>query len=295
MDVSVIVPFRDTETYIEDCVRALLAQAHPTDDVEIILVDNDSRDRSAEIVRRYSQIKLLSEHEPGAYAARNRGIAEARGDILAFTDPDCVPCANWLEQLTAAVRRPGVGIVMGRQQFASDSPILAMLEAYETEKATHVFSGNVKEVYFGHTNNLAVRRKLFDRCGPFRQIARGADTIFVRLAVDEYGCSIARYCPEACVRHLELASVWDYYRKQLIYGRSNRDNAQIAAYRPLTNRERLRVLRHTARRRSYSVREVALLSCLLGVGAICYGIGRRRPIRRGSSLMSNTIREAGSG
>jgi glycosyltransferase involved in cell wall biosynthesis len=280
MDVSVIVPFRDTETYIEDCVRALLAQAHPTDDVEIIMVDNGSRDRSAEIVRRYSQIKLLSEHEPGAYAARNRGIAEARGSILTFTDSDCVPCRNWLEHMTAAVRRPGVGIVMGRQQFATDSPVLSMLAAYEAEKAAHVFSGDIKDVYFGHTNNMAVRREVFDRCGLFRTMARGADTIFVRRAVDVYGCDIAWYCPEAWVRHLEIASIWDYYRKQFIYGRSNRKNAQIAAYRPLTYKERLEVFKHTVKRRRYSGAQSALFSCLLGLGAIWYEFGRWCPIHR---------------
>lgn len=280
MDISVVVPFYDAERYVEDCIHALLSQNWAADAYEIITVDNNSTDRSAEIVKRYPPIKLLAEHTQGAYAARNRGVAEAKGDILAFTDPDCAPCTDWLQHMTAAVRRPGVGIVLGRHRFASDSLLLSMLAAYEAEKATYVFSGNTKEVYFGHTNNMAVRRELFDRLGPFTQIARGADTIFVRRAVDEYGCDIARYCPEACVQHLEITSVWDYYRKQLIYGQSNRNNAQIAAYRPLTNRERLQILRNTTRRRGYSIAESALLSCLLGLGAVCYEFGRRRAIRR---------------
>ncbi len=280
LDASVIVPFYNAERYIEDCIHALLSQNWVADAYEIIMVDNNSTDRSAEIVKRYSQIKLLAEHKQGAYAARNRGVAAARGSILAFTDPDCAPCTDWLQHMTTAVRRPGVGIVLGGHPFASDSPTLSMLAAYEAEKATYVFSGDIKEVYFGHTNNMAVRRDLFDRLGPFTQIARGADTIFVRRAVDEYGCDIARYCPEACVQHLEITSVWDYYRKQLIYGQSNRNNAQIAAYRPLTSGERLQILRNTIRGRSYSAAEPTLLSCLLGLGAVCYESGRWRAIRR---------------
>jgi glycosyltransferase involved in cell wall biosynthesis len=279
MVVSVIVPFRNAESYVEDCVHALLAQECPSASVEIIMVENNSTDGSADIVRRYPQVRLLSEHKPGAYAARNLGITEAAGEVLAFTDSDCVPCVSWLEHMSVALSGPDVGIVLGRHRFASDSRALFVLADYEQAKATYVFCGGVKELYYGYTNNMAVKRELFDRLGLFREIARGADTIFVRRAVDEYGHSIACYCPEACVRHLEIDSEWDYYRKQLIYGGSNRNSAEVAAYRPLTNRERGEVFRQTAGRSGYSVPKAALLLCLLGLGAICYELGRRLTIR----------------
>ena len=61
MDISVIVPFYNEEGYVEQCVQALLSQDYPKERYEVILVDNNSSDRSAEIVRRYPGIKLLSE------------------------------------------------------------------------------------------------------------------------------------------------------------------------------------------------------------------------------------------
>jgi glycosyltransferase involved in cell wall biosynthesis len=270
MDISVVVPFYNEERYIESCVKALLSQSYPADRYEIIMVDNNSTDRSVEIVKRYPCIKLLSEHKQGSYGARNQGIAQSKGGIIAFTDADCSPCTDWLQRIADAMRSPDVSIVQGRMRFASDSAALSMLAAYESEKAAFVFSSHTKEIYYGYTNNMAVRRGLFDRLGPFLEMGRGADVVFMRRAIDEYSCDVVRYSLDACVRHLEMTDVWKYYRKQLIYGRSYRSYGKIASTRPLTTGERLEVFKRTIRRGRYSLAKSAGLFLLLSIGGVCY-------------------------
>src|SRR5881628_2239659 len=102
MKISVVVPFYNEQRYIGDCIEALLAQDYPGEQYEIILVDNNSSDRSCEIVKSHQRIKLLSEKRQGDFAARNRGLEEAKGGIIAFTDSNCAPAKDWLQKIEAA-------------------------------------------------------------------------------------------------------------------------------------------------------------------------------------------------
>ena len=73
--ISVIVPIYNEERYIERCARSLVSQDYPKDRFEVLFVDNNSSDRSAEIARGIEGIRVLSESTQGDYAARNRGSA----------------------------------------------------------------------------------------------------------------------------------------------------------------------------------------------------------------------------
>ena len=84
MEFSVIVPVFNAAKYLERCIRALLSQTLPTDRYEILMVDNNSTDQSAAIIRSFDPVKLLNEPEQGSYAARNRGIREAHGARAAY-------------------------------------------------------------------------------------------------------------------------------------------------------------------------------------------------------------------
>jgi len=276
MDISVIVPFYNAGRYIESCINALLSQNYPADCYEIIMVDNNSTDKSADIVKSHPRITLLSERKQGAYAARNRGVAQAKARVIAFTDPDCIPSTDWLANIQKALLCPDVGIVLGSKQFASDSQGLSMLAAYENEKAFYVFSSHIREIYYGYTNNMAVRRSLFDELGPFLEINRGADVIFVRRAVDRYICDIVRYSPDICVRHLEITSIWKWYWKLFTYGKSYRNYHEIENSKPLSTAERFQLFKRTIWTNSYSLPESVLLFSFLFIGGVSYELGRWR-------------------
>jgi glycosyltransferase involved in cell wall biosynthesis len=116
--ISVIIPVWNEEKRIVQCIDALRRQTLCPDRFEIIVVDNGSTDSTPSVVARYPDVVLVHEPQPGSYAARNLGLARARGEYVAFTDSDCIPQKDWLEQgLNTVAGRTDIGIVAGRVAF----------------------------------------------------------------------------------------------------------------------------------------------------------------------------------
>jgi glycosyltransferase involved in cell wall biosynthesis len=90
---TAVVPVHNTAEHLERCIAALQAQDYPRDQFEILMVDNNSTDGSPGILARAGGVRALSERKQGSYAARNRALRDASGDVLAFTDSDCAPSA----------------------------------------------------------------------------------------------------------------------------------------------------------------------------------------------------------
>ena len=113
--VSVIIPvFNDTEK-LQLCLKALENQTYPQELYEIIVIDNNSDRNITEVTKQFKQVSLTQESKRGSYAARNQGIKIARGDLLAFTDSDCIPTANWLENgVNKLLLVSNCGIVAGK-------------------------------------------------------------------------------------------------------------------------------------------------------------------------------------
>lgn len=111
--VSIIVPVYNGSRTIDALLTSLLALDYPADRHEILIVDNKSTDDTRERIRRYP-VTLLEETEiQSSYAARNRGIEAAKGEILAFTDADCVVEPTWLKRLLADHGEPRWGGFLG--------------------------------------------------------------------------------------------------------------------------------------------------------------------------------------
>ncbi|MDA3878202.1 MAG: glycosyltransferase, partial [Halothiobacillus sp.] len=102
--VSVIIPVYNDQIGVNACLAALAVQSYPKDRYEVIVVDNASKP-SISVAPEYSFFtRLVVCHTQGSYAARNAGIAVAQGEVLAFTDADCVPERNWISTGVAALR-----------------------------------------------------------------------------------------------------------------------------------------------------------------------------------------------
>lgn len=283
VDISVVVPVFNAEPYLEHFIQSLLSQTYSKDSYEVIVVDNGSKDASRTIVEQYPHIKLVLEPEKGAYAARNRGIAQASGAVIAFIDPDCLPREDWLQNIAAAFEEPAVRMVLGRRCLPPLSPVLSLVEAYENAKDEYVLQSQSKTLYYGYTNNMAVRKELFNELGPFLNIPRGADTIFVRRVTDTDSCNVIRYCSNVVVTHLEISSVAAYYRKVLLYGRHRVSSNKIIYGESLNTRQRLEIFQIAIRNRGFSKLEAAQLLFLLAGGAIMWYLGTWSKL--GSQLM----------
>ncbi|MDX2460914.1 MAG: glycosyltransferase, partial [Gammaproteobacteria bacterium] len=137
------------------------------DRLEIILVDNGSTDGSLDIMER-SPATVLSEATPGAAAARNRGVAAAHGDLIAFTDADCIVSPNWAREIERGFRYSGVDALMGFSEGANDG-YWAALEQANFESFWYRRDGD--ELVLRRpgidTRNCAVRRSTLALCGGF--------------------------------------------------------------------------------------------------------------------------------
>ena len=277
MDVSVIIPCRNEERYITQCLDALSNQTCAKDRYEIIVVDNMSTDRTVEFARSYPQVTLIQEPKLGSYAARNAGVRLSKGHILAFTDADCVADPDWLERIVDELSDGKTALLVGSRRFGHEGLVVSSLADYEYEKARFVYAHHDPGLYYAYTNNLAVRREVFDRCGPFVEIARGGDVVFACEVIRALGCESVRFAPTVRIRHLEIDRWYSWLCKMWIYGKSYRGYHSLSKTRPLSYRQRFMILRNAARRSRFP----ALQSCVLLISGfaatVAFEAGRHIP------------------
>lgn len=228
--VSVVVPIYNGEADLPPLLDGLLAQTYPRDRVELLLVDNHSRDRTgdrlraaaAEAAERGWTLVPLSETDiQSSYAARNAGIRAARGEWLAFTDADCRPAPDWLARLLAPFEDSQVGLVAGEIEAF---PGRTMLERYAERKDTLSQKHTLAHPFcpYGQTANLAVRRAAFEKVGLFRPfLTTGGDADLCWRVQRETDWTLA-FAPDAVVRHRHRATLDELAGQWRRYGRSNR-------------------------------------------------------------------------
>src|SRR5262245_683074 len=167
--VSVIVPVFNQSEALRGCLLALSGQTYPRERFEVIVVDNGSTPPLSVTDAPGGNVRAACELKPGSYAARNRGVAIARGSIIAFTDADCVPAADWIERGVAAIERlDGAGMVGGRVEITLGDPRRpTAAELFE------VVLGFRQDKYiawgFAATANVFTTRDTLENVGPFNE------------------------------------------------------------------------------------------------------------------------------
>ncbi|MFM8411918.1 MAG: glycosyltransferase, partial [Alphaproteobacteria bacterium] len=195
-------------------------------------------------------------------------------EVVAFLDPDCEPVPGWLEAIERTFADSSVVLACGVRRPAEGSSLLRAIGEYEMVKDEIVLGGSDPEIVYGYTSNMAVRASVFAEIGCFVDLARGADTLFVREVARRRGMDAIRFVPEMEVVHHELDSLAVYYRKVFLYAQNRERNNAILASRPLSGAERMRIFGEVVRRGRYSPVRAAMLLAALGTGSIAWRAGR---------------------
>jgi glycosyltransferase involved in cell wall biosynthesis len=211
--VSIVIPvFNDIER-LADCLSCLERQTYPCDRFEVLVVDNDSDTSPESLCSRYPNVVCIEEPTPGSYAARNRGIENARGDIFAFTDSDCRPAPDWIESGVAALTAMGsLGLVAGRIDiFFRDPERPTWVELYE-EMFAFPQQENAEIRHYGATANVFTTRAVIDTVGPFNAaLTSGGDREWGN-RVHRAGIAI-QYNDDVRTLHPARYDVSDYFSK----------------------------------------------------------------------------------
>lgn len=164
MDVSVVVPVYNGASTIGACLEALLAQTVPADRYEVIVVDDGSSDETRQIVGGY-QARLIAQSHQGPAAARNRGVARARGEIVLFTDADCVASRSWISQMLSPFDDEDVVGVKGAYR-TRQTGLVPRFAQCEYEERYHRMARR-GQIDFVDTYAAGYRREVFLREGGF--------------------------------------------------------------------------------------------------------------------------------
>ncbi|NJL46937.1 MAG: glycosyltransferase [Leptolyngbyaceae cyanobacterium SM2_5_2] len=253
--VSVIVPIYNGEPDLPALLAGLMGQEYPPEQVEYCLVDNGSDDLTPQMLQaavQTGQERGLQFHAlpyaaiQSSYAARNAGLAIARGDILAFTDADCQPAPDWLATLVQPFSHATVGLVAGEIKAL---PSTNWLERYADRQNTLSQHNTLNHPYrpYGQTANLAVRASILQQIGLFRpHLTTGGDADLCWRLQQETDWQIV-HAANAVVYHRHRNSLKGLQRQWYRYGCSNRylqELHNVELMRPLTGREvRYRLLR----------------------------------------------------
>lgn len=212
--ISVIIPAFNAAKTIGSCLAALKRQTIPSSLYEIIVVDDGSTDGTGELAKDVGA-KVINQARSWPAAARNAGVKMAKGEIICFTDADCIPESNWLEEMSLPFEDP---VIIGcKGTYATDQrKVVARFVQLEYEDKYDRLR-KLEQIDFIDTYSAAYRRDVltandgFDPTFPyledqelsFRLSARGYKMVFQ---------------PQATVHHLHSETLMQYMRKKYRIG-----------------------------------------------------------------------------
>ena len=213
--ISVIVPGYNTQGTLGDCLEALLSQT-TTQPYEVIYVDDASTDGSVAVAQRYPEVLLIRlDENRGQAHARNVGMSRARGEIILFTDADCLPAPDWIEAMLRPFADPQIAGAKGVYGTRQTSLVarFAQLE-YETR---YEIMRRQRYIDFIDTYSAGYRREVLERHGGFDASFRIDEDQELSFRLAEAGHKMV-FNPEALVYHQHPATLRRYLRRKAQIG-----------------------------------------------------------------------------
>ncbi len=212
--ISIIIPVYNGRKTIAACIEALLDQDYPQAQYEIIVVDNNSTDGTDEIVTHYP-VNLFYERAIQTPAAtRNRGIREAKGEILVFVDADCIASPSLLQNLVKPFELSTVGAVCGSIEAYQQE---TLVEQYFADRNPYTFQGDEGFVHL-LTGNMACTKALIIQLGFFDEHLSTAEDLDLGWRIQIVAGKEIVYRPGAIVQHKYRSTIGGLFNQYRRYG-----------------------------------------------------------------------------
>ena len=218
---SVIIPTHNRNAQVKTCLQALALQAYPRERFEVVVVDDGSAQPPREIVASFFEVlnvTLLVEPHGGPSAARNAGAARARGEFLAFTDDDCAPTPEWLQNIAARLTSFPTGLVGGRTINALTENIYSATSQALIDVIYAHFNRDPTNAQFLASNNIAMTAAQFQAVGGFNSGFKFAEDREFCDRWLRHGYRMT-YIPEVVIHHRHYLTPRSLWRQHFNYGR----------------------------------------------------------------------------
>lgn len=215
LKVSIVIPAFNCAYNIEKILTSCLNQTYPKELLEVIVVDDGSTDNSPEIIQRFP-VKYLSQINSGPAKARNSGWKLPTGNIVCFTDADCIPDKDWISKLMVNFTQDNIGAVAGSYGVVNKGSIIASC-IYEEIIQRHSEMPALIQAFGSY--NVAIRKDILEKVGGFNEdyrYASGEDNDLAYKIV-ESGYKIY-FAKEALVYHYFPEKIGLYLKEQFLHG-----------------------------------------------------------------------------
>ncbi|MEO7801814.1 MAG: glycosyltransferase family A protein [Ginsengibacter sp.] len=211
--VSIIIPTYKDWHRLSLCLDALKAQSFPQNQFEIIVANNDHDDPIPDGFERPVNCKIITEAKPGSYSARNAALKLAKGEIVGFTDSDCIPDRDWITNVVDYFKvNKSVSRVAGNVSIFFKATTPTRAELYDK-----LYAFNQKEYVntsgTGVTANLFTYKFLFDKVGYFRDDLMSGGDFSWGVIAQEHGYSI-HYVENVIVHHPGRQTLEELIKKE---------------------------------------------------------------------------------
>jgi cellulose synthase/poly-beta-1,6-N-acetylglucosamine synthase-like glycosyltransferase len=217
VEVSVIVPAYNAEKTIGKTISGLLNQDY-NKKYEIIIVDDGSTDATREVVKKFKEVKLIEQEHKGPAAARNLGAKKAKGNILLFTDADCIPARNWIKNMIEPFKNKEIVGVQGTYKTLNKESLIARFAGYEIEER-HKKMEKQKYIDFIGTFSAGYRKDIFLKFNGFDEsfpIASGEDPE-LSFRISKAGYKMV-FQPKAFVFHKHPDTLFKFLKQKFFRG-----------------------------------------------------------------------------
>ena len=215
--VSVVICAYNAERTMRACLKSLRTIDYPN--YEVIIVDDGSRDRTAEISMDFPEYRLIRQPNKGLSVARNVGMQAARGEIVAYTDSDCVVDPHWLTLMVRTMTERNFDGCGGPNYAPHEDGWIEGAVAASPGAPCHVLVGDDKAEHLAGCNMMFRKSALLAIGGFDAQFTAAGDDVDICWRLIDASFSVG-FCPAAFVWHFRRNTVKAYYGQQRGYGKA---------------------------------------------------------------------------
>jgi len=235
IEVSVVIPTYNRKEKLTKVLKALAIQNFPKEKYEVIVVDDGGSQNILSVINNFPgiNIKYIYQQRSGPGTARNTGIRISQGEIICFTDDDCIPDRTWLEQYYKIFINSNYKYkIIGGKTEVRSSNLKAVLGQFMANGAIFAKVKGEKKIVFFPTSNVALKKDIFQNFlfNPVISYPGGEDLEFF-WRIFKSGENL-KFAPDIKVLHFRNESFKEFLHQPYIYGRGNYWVKKIAPVQP---------------------------------------------------------------